>query len=291
MPLAILHVVNALRSPHVLLGYLNPRNTFRALAAIDAEPPSFTEPTAKRSKICLIVLFSTCWVLLLLNYVQNPQVLLGLLRMGAELRGVAADTYVSAVEQSDYQPLWWLGWWGLCHALFFVAVPVLIIKLLLKRPLREFGAGWGTTHSHWQGYLALLTPIIGFAVLASFSEEFVEFYPFYRNAGRSITEFLVWECIYLIQFASLEFFFRGFMIHALRPSFGSGAIWIMVVPYLMIHFSKPWLEATGSIFFGLYLAILAFRSRSIWGGFFVHAGVALSMDISSLVQQGQFPGQ
>jgi uncharacterized protein len=58
---------------------------------------------------------------------------------------------------------------------------------------------------------------------------------------------------------------------------------------LMIHFGKPWLEATGAIFFGLFLGILAMRSKSIWGGFGVHAGVAISMDIASLYQQDALP--
>ena len=40
----------------------------------------------------------------------------------------------------------------------------------------------------------------------------------------------------------------------------------MIVPYLMIHFAKPWLEASGAILFGLLLGVLALRSRSIWGG-------------------------
>jgi uncharacterized protein len=59
--------------------------------------------------------------------------------------------------------------------------------------------------------------------------------------------------------------------------------------YLMIHFPKPWLEATGAIFFGLFLGMLALRSGSIWGGFLVHAGVAVGMDIAALVQQQRLP--
>ncbi len=57
----------------------------------------------------------------------------------------------------------------------------------------------------------------------------------------------------------------------------------------MIHFPKLWLEATGAILFGLFLGILALRSRSIWGGFLVHAGVAVSMDVASLIKQGKIP--
>jgi len=45
----------------------------------------------------------------------------------------------------------------------------------------------------------------------------------------------------------------------------------------------------GGDFFGLFLGILALRSRSIWGGVTVHTGVALSMDIAALLQKGTLP--
>lgn len=65
----------------------------------------------------------------------------------------------------------------------------------------------------------------------------------------------------------------------------------MIVPYMMIHLTKPWLEATGAIFFGLFLGMLAFQSRSIWGGVLVHISIALSMDIAALLQTKGLPQQ
>ena len=48
--------------------------------------------------------------------------------------------------------------------------------------------------------------------------------------------------------------------------------------------TTKWMEATGAILFGLFLGLLALRSRSIWGGFLVHAGVAVTIaDISFIV--------
>jgi membrane protease YdiL (CAAX protease family) len=65
----------------------------------------------------------------------------------------------------------------------------------------------------------------------------------------------------------------------------------MCVPYLMIHFPKPWPEAAGAILFGLFLGILALRSRTIWGGVAVHMTVAASMDFAALLQGGNLPSQ
>ena len=65
----------------------------------------------------------------------------------------------------------------------------------------------------------------------------------------------------------------------------------MIVPYMMIHFPKPWLEASGAIFFGLFLGVLALHTRSIWGGVLVHISIALSMDIAALLQTKGLPQQ
>ena len=93
-----------------------------------------------------------------------------------------------------------------------------------------------------------------------------------------------WEAMYAIQFLSLEFFFRGFMLQGLRRAFGSGAIVVMMVPYCMIHYGKPMPETFGAIGAGLILGTLAMRTRSIWGGVMIHVGVAWTMDLLAVSQ-------
>lgn len=269
--------------------FLNPWSVFRELDAIDREPPSFTAPREQTPRVALIVLFTACLSLLILNYCKNYVVLEQLLVHWARLQQLPAESFIASFRQSPWFQLLNLAWWGGWHLLTYVLLPAIVIRRFLGGRVVDFGLRWGETHKHWRGYALLLSPILCFVVLVSFREDFVHHYPFYGQAGRSWFDFLAWEFIYLGQFACLEFFYRGFFIHALRPHFGSAAIWIMVVPYLMIHFPKPWLEATGAIFFGLFLGMLALRSRSIWGGFLVHAGVAVSMDLASLVQRGQIP--
>jgi uncharacterized protein len=269
--------------------YLNPQSTFRALTAIDNEPPSFTGDRQKASRTTLIVLFSVCVSLLALDYLKNYTAFYAFLAYISQWQGQPQDFWLHQLHNSTFNNLYHHAWWGFWHIVTYVLIPIFVIKTILKESPLDYGWRWGETHKHWQGYLALLSPILVFVVMVSYREDFVDHYPFYDLAGRSVLDFVAWEVIYLIQFASLEFFFRGYIVQTLRPYYGSSAIWIMVVPYLMIHFGKPWLEATGAIFFGLFLGILALRSRSIWGGFCVHAGVAVSMDIASLIQQNELP--
>ena len=110
------------------------------------------------------------------------------------------------------------------------------------------------------------------------------------NAGhKSWLDLILWECIYILQFIAVEFFFRGFLVNGLRIPFGSLSIAVMCLPYLMLHFPKLWLESFGAISFGFLLGILALRSKSIWGGVAVHVAIALTMDFMAMMQTKGFP--
>jgi membrane protease YdiL (CAAX protease family) len=65
------------------------------------------------------------------------------------------------------------------------------------------------------------------------------------------------------------------------------AVFVMIVPYNMIHFQKPGLEALAAILGGLVLGSLSLKTRSIWWGAMLHLAVAGTMDVLSLVQRGR----
>ncbi len=269
------------------LADLHPRQILVALDQIDAATPSWqmTRPQALRREMAVLATVSVS--LLILHYAKFATNLQGLLQWLGEWRGTS---YLQQLEASGWLELAGYLWWTGCHLFTFILLPWLVIRWVFKERMRDFGWRWNQVGEHWRGYLLLLSPILVFVVLVSQGEDFVHHYPFYRSAGRSWLDLLLWELLYLSQFVFLEFFFRGFMLNALRPALGANAIWVMCVPYMMIHFPKLWLEATGAILFGLFLGILALKSRSIWGGVLVHAGVALSMDVAALLKKGQLPG-
>ncbi|WP_341936933.1 CPBP family intramembrane glutamic endopeptidase [Marinimicrobium sp. C2-29] len=270
---------------------LDPRQILTVMDQIDRDPPSYSLSRPDALRRVFVTLACVSVSLLILHYAKHSYNLQALLVALAQRNGLEASAYTRLWFDSGWSQLWSYVWWTSWHWLCFLLLPWLVIRLFWREPLGDFGWRWGETHRHWPGYLLLLSPILVFVVLVSQGEDFVNHYPFYRDAGRSWFDLIAWELLYLSQFVVLEFFFRGFMLRALRPALGANAIWIMCVPYLMIHFPKLWLEATGAILFGLFLGILALRSRSIWGGVLVHAGVALSMDLAALIQKGQIPTQ
>lgn len=173
---------------------------------------------------------------------------------------------------------WWSGW----RFAGYVLLPVLAILAMPGERLRDYFISLRSFPKHLWIYVGLYLLVLPAVIIASQTTSFRETYPFYAYASRSALDLWVWEALYALQFLSLEFFFRGFMLKALAPKFGSGAIFVMIVPYCMIHFDKPMLETLGAIIAGIVLGTLALRTRSIWGGVVVHVGVALTMDLLAL---------
>lgn len=181
--------------------------------------------------------------------------------------------------------LWWSGW----RVLGFFIIPALVIKLVLRGRLADYGLATAGFLKHAWIYVAFFLLVLGSVLVVSYDESFNSYYPFYKLATRSWYDFWAWELLYAAQFFSLEFFFRGFWLKAAKRSMGSHAIYAMVVPYCMIHFGKPFLETLAAIVAGVVLGTLALRTRSIWSGFLIHVSVAVSMDLAALAQTTGLP--
>ena len=137
-------------------------------------------------------------------------------------------------------------------------------------------------------YAAMFLVMVPPLLLVSRTGAFQAKYPFYRLApGESLWPgFICWELLYALQFVALEFFFRGFILHGTRRRFGFYAIFVMMVPYCMIHFNKPLLETIGAIAAGVVLGLMSLKTRSIALGAALHISVAWSMDLISLARKG-----
>lgn len=180
------------------------------------------------------------------------------------------------------------GWWAIWRVIGFFILPICVIKLSGKR-IREQGLATAGFLDHLWIYILSYVVVLICVIFVSFDAHFTDYYPFYRQSHRSWFDFLTWEMLYAAQFFSLEFFFRGWWLKAGKRMMGSHAIFVMTVPYVMIHFGKPMLETVGAIIAGVVLGTLAMKTRSIWSGFLIHVSVALSMDLASMIQRNAWP--
>lgn len=186
-------------------------------------------------------------------------------------------------------------WWSGAKWVGMLLIPAVHIWLR-GESLGEYGFGFGSAPKP-QGlpepgkwvYLLLFCAVMPLVVMVSFTKAFQQAYPFYRHAGRSVFDFVSWELQYAATFLSLEFFFRGYLLFGLRRALGSNAIFVMVVPYCMIHYLKPASESLGAIVAGVVLGTLSMSTGSIWYGVLIHVSIAWSMDLVSCMQQGLLP--
>jgi uncharacterized protein len=178
-------------------------------------------------------------------------------------------------------------YWALFKLINYGLLPFLCIKLVLKQRLSDFGVVFVENRRILATYAGMLLVVAPFVYWASTTSAFLRTYPKYDGAGESLGQLLIWEAAYGFQFFMLEFFFRGFLIFSLARYIGSLAIFVMIVPYAMIHLGKPFAECMGSILAGIALGTLALRTGSIWGGVVVHCAVAWSMDLLALARTGK----
>lgn len=196
----------------------------------------------------------------------------------------------SFVKLAKYDELYGYGWWVSSRVIGYVIIPLPLWKLLFRDDkLLDMGFRVKGFFSHLWIYAACLAFVVPAMLMVASQPDFGGYYPFYKQSSRSWFDLLAWESIYFVQFLALEAFFRGWMVGALRKSMGAGAIFVMAVPYCMIHYGKPYLEAHGAIVAGVVLGSLAMRTRSIYSGFLVHITVALLMDLLALWKRGGLP--
>lgn len=234
--------------------------------AIDAESARAPADAGTTSVTALIVLITVAGSLTLQEYIGSHA-------MYAQLFPVADDAYW---ELRGYA--WWAAW----RVIGYVLVPMLVLACLPGERIRDYHVSLREARKHLWIYLALFALVLPAVLLASTTTAFRQTYPFYRSANRSYLDLVIWELLYAAQFLSLEFFFRGFILQGLRRALGANAIFVMLVPYCMIHYGKPLAETLGAIGAGLILGTLAMRTRSIWGGVLIHIGVATTMDVLAL---------
>lgn len=190
-----------------------------------------------------------------------------------------------------FSQLQWGGLWGQVYWAWFSSFTYLVPPMLYawwthKDTPAHYGLSLKGAREHLPVYLLLFAGVFPFVVIASGNAQFLQRYPFYANAGNSWPELIIWELSYGFQFLALEYFFRGFMLFPLARQMGAAAIFVMAVPYCMIHFAKPFPETVGAIFAGTILGTLALRTRSVLGGVLIHLAVAWSMDLLALWRKG-----
>lgn len=238
------------------------------------------------------VYYGTCWLVCLFQkdwnfWKQKKFWIYSLFGLGVLSldRGFPYLHQLSTWLSIDFELYAWI-YKVLNHALSFVVVliPLLLFYKMIDTHRSAF---YGLTKSsNSKPYLILLlmvAPVIG---IASLLPGFLSYYPLYKtNAVASlmgwsdVVPVLIFEFFYGADFINVELLFRGFFVIGLAQALGRNAIIPMVAIYCALHFGKPMGEAISSIAGGYVLGVIAYTTRSIWGGILIHVGVAWLMEL------------
>ncbi|MBV6479421.1 MAG: hypothetical protein HGGPFJEG_02194 [Ignavibacteria bacterium] len=176
-------------------------------------------------------------------------------------------------------------YWFLADGMLMFAIPALIIKLIFKEKLSDYGFRLGDVK------FGMITSISFFAVMlitvwiVSGSQKFAATYPQGgQKVSGSLIVFLLYELCVLVYMLGWEFFWRGYVLFGLKPKFGYYSIFIQMIPFFILHKGKPEIELFASIFAGLILGIQALRSNSFIYCWLLHWLVMLSIDGISVLR-------
>ena len=260
-------------------------------ADVDAESDAFraVTPVAVADGRMIVVLVTVAVCLTLNNFLasgRDPAWLVSLLDgIGLDRLSARVDTAMSASDDAAFNRL---AFWAIVQIAGYVLVPVLVIVTVLRDRVRDYGLRVRGVFHHGGTYAVLFACALPGLIAVSYTGAFQAKYPFYDLApAEGYWPYMWWWWgLYAAQFVALEFFFRGFLLHGVKQRFGWAAIFVMMVPYNMLHYGKPMAEALAAIVGGVVLGSLSLKTRSIWWGAALHIAIAGSMDLLSLWHQG-----
>ncbi|HMU64123.1 MAG TPA: CPBP family intramembrane metalloprotease [Nitrosomonas sp.] len=243
-------------------------------------------PRKKSGFKVALVCIAVALILTLNRYLGDYRFILTLLH-SMELKELNAIFSSLMLDHTDAQ-LHQLLYWAASIILFYFVSPILLVVFILKERLTEYGFAMHFSWDSYKPYLIMLSIMVPVIAYFSGTQSFLANYPFYtvEHAEQLYPNFVIWQFFYLLQFIALEFLFRGFLLHGTKAKFGFYAIFVMMIPYCMIHFGKPLAETIGAIVAGIALGIMSLKTRSIWPGVMLHYGVAILMDLSVLYRKG-----
>ena len=177
----------------------------------------------------------------------------------------------------------------------FVFITIWFYWFLTDRKTQPF-YGFTLKGFDTKPYFIMLLLMVPLIIAASTQADFLTSYPRvqkfdtldFANASHW-KHFALYEFLYGLDFFSIEFFFRGFMILAFVGIVGPRAIIPMAYVYFVIHWNKPMGELISSFFGGSLLGIVTYYSRSIVGGIIVHVGIAMMMELGAFISKYFFP--
>ena len=179
-------------------------------------------------------------------------------------------------QHAFYKAAGWLG------GLLLIIPSLLWLHVFFER---RWGLYYSKKTNNYKPYFVLLLCMLPLLVWAIMQPVFQEVYPRAKDitgalgSSATIWHYSLFEFCYALDFITIELFFRGLLIAVMSRIMGVQGIIPVAFFYFSIHLGKPMPEAISSFFGGLILGAVSYETKSIWGGWMVHCGIALLMEL------------
>jgi len=181
---------------------------------------------------------------------------------------VSVSTLVLVLDH--YYPIS-LGFPRSSQLIYYVLIPLATGLLLFWDKPWDYGIRIGK----WK--LALVLILVCLAAMAAIiygASRLPEFRSYYFRPGVDWPQLLLETALYMFAW---EFIFRGYMLFGLEKSIGKSAIFVQAIPFVLLHFGKPFLETLSCIPSGFIFGYIAYRTRSFLPCFIIHFGIYVMM--------------
>ena len=166
--------------------------------------------------------------------------------------------------------------------LIYVVTPFLLFFIFKHHP-RDFGISLGNPKQWLKEVLFFYVIFLVVLIIAFKFTNLKSVYPLYRKATHGMSYFFFYQLIQLWYMLGWEFFFRGFMLFGLEKTFGRLSVLVQAIPFAIVHFKKPQIEAYGAIFAGIFLGIIGLRARTFLPCVLLHYLIILTADILGIL--------
>lgn len=190
------------------------------------------------------------------------------------------SSFSPAYQSAFHKAAAWIG------GLLFIIPALLLMHYLFER---RWGLYFIKKTNSYTPYAVLLLCMIPLLLFASTQHSFQQVYPRSKDVAIALgnsaspVHYFLFELSYAMDFITIELFFRGLLIATVSRVLGIRCIIPVALFYFSIHLGKPMLEAISSFFGGLILGAVSYETKSIWGGWIVHCGIALLMELPGYI--------
>jgi len=237
-------------------------------------------------------IFSAAWVLQFLvspATIPDNRFFFVLLLAAPAIFAIKITFDVVASNLTHHFPFPWNQYWYkvLDWPLKFLVVTILVTAIWRLGRFEGPLPGIQANRFNVRPYFLLLLGMVPLIAFAATQNDFLHTYPKVQRID-SIDQYLqhsflwkgLYELSYGLDFLTIEFFFRGFLVLAFARFAGKHAILPVAAFYCSIHFGKPLFECITSYFGGIILGAVVYNTRNIWGGLIVHLGIAWLMELA-----------